>query len=239
MQRYSELDILRTAAITGMVLFHVAYDLAVPYGWHIDVFGGAWHVLQVCTASLFLLLVGTSFAVSAAHAKDAKSLWKKQLRRFLIIGACALAVTIATFAIDEYRFVRFGILHLIALSSLLLVITRPLKEWSIAFGVAMVIAAQWIAPVARSNTILLAAGWHTPTYETFDYFPLMPWFGIVLIGYGMGYAIYVRNAARRTRGNIRPLPVVEWMSRHSLAIYLVHQPIAIALLWMLLGRPDF
>ncbi len=221
-----------------MIAYHIAYDLGVLYGWNITVFEGGWLLLARATASLFLLLTGASFAISTSRTPKGH-LPFKQMRRFCIIGGGALAVSLATYIIDPYLFVRFGILHLIALSSLALLIFRPMKEWTIPLGIAIICGAQWIQPVRESSWIKLIAGWHTPTFASMDYFPLFPWFGIILIGYGAGHFAYVRKTSWHADMRF-PMPsIIPWMSKHALFLYLAHQPVIIGLLWLLLGRPDF
>ena len=62
--RYRELDLLRTLAIVMMVIYHVAYDLQQFYGFRLGLFeSNVWYLLRQSTATLFLLLVGISFAI--------------------------------------------------------------------------------------------------------------------------------------------------------------------------------
>ena len=70
---------------------------------------------------------------------------------------------------------------------------------------------------------LLPFGIHSPGYASFDYFPLVPWLGIFLVGTALGKSVY---AARRSLLPWRlPSTFVNGAGRHSLIIYLVHQPV--------------
>lgn len=203
--RYIAIDLLRTAAILGMVLYHAAYDLETFRGWDLDVNAGGWKVFQVCVASLFLLLVGVSAVFSQAHP------WK----RFARIGGAALLVSAGTYLFDPNTFVYFGILHLIALSALLLPLLRPLREGTILIG--LVIVALGIAfPLAAP-------------FPALDYFPPFPWLGIPFVGFGIGQWYYVRHDRIP-----HPAPVwlqwLTWPGRHSLIVYLIHQPILLMIL---------
>ena len=93
--RYPELDILRTLAIIGMIVYHGAYDLASFYGYPFDMFHGAWFVLERIIAITFLLLVGISFAIS--YDRTPKELVRRKfLIRGLIVIACGYLISIAT-----------------------------------------------------------------------------------------------------------------------------------------------
>lgn len=226
-KRFPEIDLLRTLAILGMVVFHGAYDLAVFYDRDIAVRDGGWHLLQTATASLFLLLVGIGFAIGA----DKAGLWKRQRRRFMQIGAAALIISIATWIFDPHTYVRFGVLHLIAVASLLLPFFQPLREGSIAAGLVLLLLPTHTTGAWQPLAMIL--GFPPPGFATVDYFPLLPWFGVILIGYGLGHFLYVRPTKWRPALFDRIPSAATWPGRHSLMIYLVHQPIILSLLYIL------
>lgn len=225
-QRYIELDLLRTAAIAGMIIYHLAFDLSQFYNWDIDVFSGGWKIFQVTVASLFLLLVGITSSFSNRHI----------LKRFLRIGAAALLVTIATYIIDPNTYVRFGVLHLIAVSAVCIPLLACLRAWLIIPGIALLIVGPAVSSLSINSPLLLPLGITYAGFSTVDYFPLIPWFGVVLIGYGIG-PFSVRWM--RLRENSSQLSVLAAPGKHSLMLYLIHQPIIIGILWILLGKPEF
>jgi uncharacterized membrane protein len=77
----------------------------------------------------------------------------------------------------------------------------------------------------------LPFGIHSPFYSSFDYFPLFPWFGIFLAGASLGKSVYAskRSLIRRRL----PVTFVNFAGRHSLLIYIVHQPVILAALYLL------
>lgn len=231
MKRYPELDVLRGFAILLMVVYHAAYDLAAYKHFPIAVFDGPWRWFAHVTAGLFLLLVGVSFAVSASRKHDWKDLWKAQWKRFWNIGVAALLVSAATYLADPQSYVRFGILHLIALSALLLPFFRPLKEGSILIGLLCCMIPTTSTALIQPLSMIL--GYPPPGFVTVDYFPLSPWFGIILIGYGLGHFLYVRSNAWRPAFFDRIPGMLTEPGKHSLAIYLLHQPIILGMLWLL------
>ncbi len=214
-----------------MVAYHTAYDLQHFYSWDIDVFSGGWKMLQLTVASLFLLLVGASSSISHRHP----------LKRFIKIGAAALFVSIATYIIDPETYVRFGILHLIAVSAVILPPLRRLNAWLIVPGIALILPRDLIASIDIDSSFLIPFGIRLDGFTTVDYFPIVPWFGVILMGCGIGHLLFTRYANRKIfrleAGKLRSLEALSWPGRHSLLLYLIHQPIIIGLLWLIFGTP--
>jgi uncharacterized membrane protein len=242
--RLWEIDFLRTFAIVLMVVYHVGYDidlLAPQVG--LDPFAGGWKVLQITCASTFLAVVGISFWVTDERARArglaGLALWRAHARRGLEILAAALLVTVATLvALGSEDVVRFGILHLIATCVLIfLPLTVRLGEWNLLLGAAVVAAG--LALNERDSTIapLLVIGFD-PGDAGVDWYPLLPWLGPVLIGAGLGAALYPGGERgpllRGLAGAPHGFATVGWPGRHSLPIYLVHQPVLIVLTGMAL-----
>src|SRR3989338_5310320 len=126
-QRHLEIDLLRTIAILGMIAHHLCFDLYQFYDSGVHPWQGMWYVVARSTSSLFLLLVGVSFAISSARGGNT---WSKALKRTAKILACALMINAITYMLDPEQFIRFGILHCIGVSALLLPLLRPLRLWT-------------------------------------------------------------------------------------------------------------
>lgn len=240
--RYPEIDLLRASAIIGMIIYHAAYDLAVFYGWNIDVFSGEWLIFQRTIASVFLLLVGISFAISYDRTPKEMIARKFLQRGFLVIG-CGMLVSIATYIIDPMTFVRFGILHLIGVSILLLPLFARLKWLNAAIGLLFMIVGYSLTNNTVDTFLFIPFGWLPPSFSSVDYFPLLPWFGIVLLGHTIGHYCYTQNNEwrfpfQKLEARSQQLGALTFISKNSLAIYLLHQPLIIALLWLFLGPPN-
>lgn len=222
MKRYPELDLLRTLAILGMILYHTLFDLFAFYGFDIDVLHGGWRLFARCTAILFLLLVGISFTISW----DRSPLYKKQLMRAAKILACALLITVVTFIAVKEQYVRFGILHLIGTSALLLPFFAPLRIWNLLIGFIILFLGTFVPP---------------PSFATIDYFHPVPWLGVILVGMGVGYWLYVPHVRLGNFSMLGDARVARLYGpgRHSLLMYMIHQPIIIGILWIIFGRPSF
>lgn len=210
------LDILRSSAILGMVLYHTAYDLQEYYGWPFDVMHGNWKLFQIAVASLFLAVSG----VSAGFWTRTDAFGKGWRRGWFILSA-AMLVSLVTAIADERTWVSFGILHLLALAAFILPFVRRLHPAAIALLGAACIA---LAPFDLM-----------PRVVSVDYVPPIPWLGPVLLGFAVGIPL-----SNRTPKPMRPSRVFDllaWPGKRSLAIYLLHQPAILAALaaWAILA----
>jgi len=72
---------------------------------------------------------------------------------------------------------------------------------------------------------------------TIDYFPLLPWLGVCLLGIALGDIMYKDNKRRFPLPDLskyRPSKLFSWLGQHSLAIYLLHQPVIAGVLFLFL-----
>jgi len=235
-ERYDEIDLLRTLAVLGMIVYHFVYDLWSFTETAIDPFSGAWLVLARATAILFLLLVGMSFAISWDRAKarglHGWALYKKYLKRGIGVLLCGLLISVATYLMDAETYVRFGILQLIGTSILLLPLLTRFREWNAAIGAAIIVVGMFLGQ--PGHWLLLPFNFFPADFRSVDYFPLLPWFGVVLLGYAAGHALYVRGLLT---GHLS-LPA--WLTlpgRFALWIYLLHQPILLGILTLAVRKP--
>ena len=232
-RRRLEIDLLRTLAIACMVLYHLVYDLGVLYGWEIDPFTGGWRLLARATAGLFLAVSGASVALaSARHERDIP--WGRRVRRSAQIGAAAMLVTAVTYVALDDLYVRFGILHLVAVSGLLLPFFLRFGRWNVLFGALWIAAGSLVSDLRAPTSLLLPLGVRPPGFATVDYFPLLPWFGVVLLGAGVAAIVYAPGrAVPSPRGRL--WQALSLPGRHPLAVYLLHQPVLLAVLYTLYG----
>jgi uncharacterized membrane protein len=232
--RIAALDLARAAALGAMALFHFVFDL--------ELFGlvapgttmqPGWRWLAFLTAGSFLFLAGTSLWL--AHGAGVR--WKGFWRRFAMITGAALVITAGTAIAMPDVFIFFGILHAIAASSLLgLVVLRLPALVLIILGIAV------LALPHLTRFPLLDAPWfwwsglQAVGIRSLDYVPLFPWFAPFL--FGLATAKLMARAglwARLARWQApRALAPLDWAGRHSLTLYLAHQPVLIALIWIAL-----
>ncbi len=157
-------------------------------------------------------------------------MYAKYFRRAMLILSCAMLVTLATNLFDPTTYVRFGILHLIAISTLLLPFFVLLQEWNLLIGAVVIAIGLAIKGSVLPTSLLIPFGIMPPNFDTIDYFPLLPWFGVILIGVAAGYFLYVRWQTPSVPH--AESPRWKWLTfpgRHALIIYMVHQPILLGI----------
>jgi len=237
--RFREIDATRGIAILMMVLFHTVFDLNFFMILPVNVSTGFWRWFAMATASLFLLVVGISLVVSRARSAANLSgfaLTKKFLFRGAGIFALGLLVTLATWLYLHEGFILFGILHLIGVSVILSVLFFRFGKYNILLGM-LFIAGGFFIGTLQGPVWLLPLGIYPSSFTSVDYTPLIPWFGAVLVGMGVGEFLYSGGIRKFTVPHlpdriVRPL---SFLGRYSLVIYLVHQPIIILLLAAVTG----
>ncbi|HPY72241.1 MAG TPA: heparan-alpha-glucosaminide N-acetyltransferase [Methanothrix sp.] len=227
--RYWEIDLLRGIAVLMMIGFHALYDLAFFSGPAIvDVRSGAMPTIAEATASIFLLLVGLSLTISSARAGFLG--WDRLLFRGIGIFSWGMAVTLSTFLVLEEGFVVFGILHLIGISVILSLPILHRPRAALLLGAAVIPAGLILRGQAIATLWLLPLGLVPVGFYSVDYFPLLPWFGVVLVGIFLGSLLYPGGERRLPLPEISPTSparLICLLGRNSLPIYLLHQPVLI------------
>lgn len=238
-ERFWEIDLLRGVAILMMVFYHVLYDLDRFGGWGIEVHTGFWRYFAFATASLFLLLVGLSLTLSyarAVHSNPERYLFPKYFYRGARIFSWGLVITVVTWVLVRDGFVRWGILHLIGLSIILAFPLLKLRYGNLVLGSLLLLLGMCITNLRVGSPWLLWLGLVPAHFTSVDYFPVLPWFGVVLIGIFLGnslYPGYQRNFKLQDRSHRTPVRMLGSLGRHSLLIYLVHQPVLITALFLI------
>ena len=237
--RFWEIDAARGIAIFMMIVFHTVFDISFFQIAHVNVSTGFWRWFAMATASLFLLLVGTSLVVS--HARSAVdlsgfALIKKFLYRGAGILSLGLLVTLVTWLYLREGFIIFGILHLIGVSVMLALFFFRFGKYNLLLGLLCIAAGFFIGSV-HGPVWLLPLGIVPASFISVDYTPLIPWFGMVLVGMGVGEFLYSGGVRRFGMPHLPELPahLLAFPGRHSVVIYLVHQPVIILLLATVTG----
>ena len=229
-RRYYALDVLRGLSILLMVCYHWGYDL-VLYDLLPD-----WVLYNPLLDGLQLFFASVFVAISGASSTFSRNNWRRGLKILL----CALAVTAATYWFDPGSTVRFGILHFLGAAALLYQLLRPLLERfppNPLVCLALFFAARFATKPHYNVPGLWWLGFRQPGFSSGDYFPLLPWFFMYLLGGWLGKYL----AQGRAPGWLERLrcPWLEKIGRHTLLIYLLHQPLCMGLtlaLVRLLGR---
>jgi uncharacterized membrane protein len=223
--RLIPLDAARTLALVAMVIFHFTFDLAL-FG-HIPgetMFQPFWYYFARMIAGSFLFLAGVSLWL--AHGQGIR--WTAFWKRFVKVAGAALLVTVMSIWFVPGGTILFGILHAIAAMSLLGLLFLRLP-WALTLAVAAgVFAAAWGPRSPAFNPLWLVwTGLAETRPNMGDYVPLIPWAAPALAGIAVAKAFRVEDWPRTDPS--RMLDLLTFPGRHSLVIYLIHQPILIGL----------
>lgn len=235
--RFWEIDFLRGLAVSMMVLFHVIFDLDY-FGIHsFNLDTGFWFYFSRLTASVFILLVGISLVLSYFKANKRgtdRVFMLKVISRGLKIFFLGLTITLITYLFIGNGFIVFGVLHFIGISIILSYLFLRFYVLNLILGLVIVSIGLTIQERAFDFPWLFWSGLSFNRFYTLDFFPLFPWFGVVLIGIFIGTYFY-NGYERRFRvpelSGLLPIKSFEILGKNSLLIYLVHQPIILVIIY--------
>lgn len=239
-EREHLVDALRGAAVLSMVAFHFCYDLFIVLGRDPD-----WYerrpvfLWQQSICWCFILVSGYVWRWGRRGA------WK----RGLLLNLCGVLVTAVTRLAVPEETVWFGVLSFLGCAVLLLIpLEKPLEKLPPALGFALSallfallrpLAAGRIGlgplslavPPALYTPLLTPLGLPYPGFRSGDYFPLLPWLFLYLAGFYLAPLLHRSSIWRElAQKKLEPLG---WIGRKSLWIYLLHQPLCMALAWVL------
>ncbi len=230
MNRFWELDALRGLAIVLMVFFHFLWDLNFfgftsfeLYSWPIVFF-------QITSAGIFLILVGVSLTISYNRSKN--NYLQRFVKRAMLIFGAGLLITAFTTIFFPNAIIFFGILHLIGTSILLSVFFVNKKKLSFVAGI-FIIALDLVFKVSAMNiNELFWVGFGTPI-SALDFYPLIPWFGVILIGIFLGNTFYPKGKAifEIKKPEIKGINFIQLLGKKSFIIYFLHQPLLFGVLY--------
>ncbi len=218
MKRIEVLDVWRSLCVAVMVVYHGIYDMTV-FGMadRSVLASAAAHVTEYAAAASFILISG----MVSGYSRDL-------LKRGFTVFCIGLAVIAAMNAVGEPA--SFGILQFLGISMMLLSRCRDkLKKYIGCPAFPLCCAVLFAVFAALTEAVRVKAKWLYPlgfTYEGFysaDYFPLLPWIFVYLLGAWGGALI---EKYRYLPAFNRHYPaMLTFPGRHSLAIYVLHQPI--------------
>lgn len=238
--RLWEIDALRGMAVVLMIFFHGVWDLVYFRLTSVDVASLPWQVFARSIGATFLLLLGLSLALQAER-RLAPLPFLPTLRRGLVIFSLGMAITLATYVALGQGFVLFGILHVLGLSLILAYSFVRLPVWvSLTAAVLVIGAGVVLSGIVVVHPWLIWLGVSQQGRAMVDYYPLLPWSGFALLGVAVGRTLYPHGCRRIELPDfslVPPVRVLRFLGRHSLLIYLLHQPILLSILLALGARP--
>lgn len=220
--RNSTVDLMRGIAILMMVAFHFCYDLKFfgYVSWDVPD-GNAWRPIRYIILFLFLTCVG----YGGVQQHRPRIRWSAFNRRLLRIALGAGAVTLVSVIIFPEQWIYFGILHFIVIGTLIALLLRHHPTSALIMAVVIFVLGFYHLP-SRTWPFTVWSG-YLPGYSV-DYVPLLPWLGPVLLGVWLAHNRWF-TTGRHAHLNLSRF--WHWLSRHSLKIYLLHQPALFALFY--------
>ena len=233
-QRLHLLDALRGFTLLNMIAFHGLWNLVYLFGirlsWYTGTPGYLW---QQWICWTFITLSGFCWSFSRNHLK----------RGALVFGGGLLVTAVTCIAMPESRII-FGVLTCIGSCMLLMIPVEKLAKklpaaigLAVSFGLFVLLRnvsdgslgfEGWvICPLPASlyrNLLTAYLGFPPRSFFSTDYFPLLPWFFLFVTGYFLFRLLSEQKLNEKlfAKGNV---PLLNWLGRHSLIVYLLHQPV--------------
>ena len=213
-------DLMRSLAIFLMMIFHFIYDLKYFdwVTWNISDANG-WNYFRNVILTLFFLCIGISLTYKHAKTFDKKSFFYRLLK----VSSAALLVTIMSLFMFPRHWIFFGVLHFIVVACLFAAPFIKLPKTSALVGFFILLLGIFGDIPKRWPFYYISDS--LPLYGK-DFVSLFPWLGVILLGITLGHSDFFN------RNSIKASPLINRLTipgKHSLAIYLLHQPLFFAI----------
>ncbi len=224
--RLQKLDALRGIVLIGMIFYHMNYLMVEVF--HRDILHLSeifWYLLGRGVGIGFIFLAGISFFL-ATEKKWWREILKKSIKRFLILSVVAGGISWVSYMFFYEQRISWGIIHFFALASLCGICFLRWKSWNILVGILILAIGFSLSSLRVNSLLLIPIGLYPESYFSADYYPLFPWFGYYLIGYGFASFLGLKERlASLLSGTIIGGKWLAFVGRHSLFIYVIHVPI--------------
>jgi uncharacterized membrane protein len=228
--RFWEIDILRTNAVFVMIAFHILY-LRNYFGIQYADMNHLYWLWFAGGGGTFMFLAGLSLTITYSRGKSMSGF---MLRGAKIFG-WGVGITLLTLLIAPGEYVRFGILQFFGIAFIFAPFFVRFRYVNLAAGAAVMAVGfyVWNHRIIFGFPWLL---WLIPyNFSTIDYWPLLPWFGLFLLGMFFGKILYPQGKRRLHIPDFNN-PVASALTlpgRHALVIYLAQWPAVIGILLLL------
>lgn len=246
-ERYWEVDAIRGLALFGMIIYHwfasmVMFHMIVED----DTFFRYYNTIHIAT-SVFILVAGIALILRhervMSKGKTTKDYYLSIVRRAMQLFIIAMVITVSSFIgarlfMGSEAFIKFGFLHMLSISMLLAIPFLRFGRWNFIPGFLIVALGVFVIPKITAPEWLFPLGIHGADFMelTQDYFPLLPWFGVLLIGIALGTILYPEGKRRFKIPDAGPVGKFFAKIGHgnvTLIVYLVHIPIIFIILWVI------
>jgi uncharacterized membrane protein len=217
-ERIWEIDFLRGMLILLMIFMHLMYDLESYYGINVNYDGGILNIVRIIFAPFFIIVSGISTSFS-----------RSSFKRGLIVFAIAMGLTVVTYIIDHEMFIVFGILHFMGVWMMISPLLKKLSTlWLLVLSAIFALISVIIPNIKVTHNYLSILGFHNSVFASLDYYPLLGYAWAFLLGMALSRILY------KEKKSIFPFTIksrfVNFVGRNSLYVYVIHQPIMLAVL---------
>lgn len=221
-----------------MVVFHVIFFLDFFSIVHFSYGQDGWFILARFVQLSFLLLVGIGIQLSYQKTVADRGLkidfLKKNIYRGFIVFCAGLLVTLGSWLFLAEGYIRFGVLHLIGVSIIVLGFIVNYPRFALFLSLLIYLASFPISTIVIPESYWLVIGFHVQNFYTLDYFPIFPWMAVPALGIWFGHILlknYRRNyPAPSFLESSRFAHLLAVLGQHSLLIYLIHLPIILVII---------
>ena len=237
-QRYHSLDSVRGLLLVLMIIYHTMYDISIFSRGEFSVLNTGGYIFQQFIGWGFIFLSGMC-----------RTIGKRHLRRGLIILTGAAPVSLVSYIVMPDMPINFGILVFMGSATLIMIpLEKCIKESHATVGMLISMAIfilcknvpygnlgfeglelMELPDFLYRNTATAYLGFPPVGFVSGDYYPLIPWFFLYLSGYFFWKRLGKEPLIQK--GLFVKVPVLAFMGRHSLLIYLIHQPVCFALVY--------
>ncbi len=242
-ERVSLLDFLRGTAMIYVMFYHLAYDLVYYAEISVPFWRSAW--FEALHTVILALLFSVS-GICTAFSRD-------PVKRGAVIFFMGTLLTFFTELFMPYSVIVFGVLSFFGVMMMLTGIIRPLTDKANPWVSAAVLLALYVMffdfaseggtvhlifadvkiPLPDDRVYLYPLGITHSGFFSADYFPLIPNGFIYLAGAAVSRAVKEHRLPAAFYAEIKA-PVINFLGKHSLAFYIIHQPVFLGLTFLLM-----
>ena len=239
--RYDTIDFLKGIAIILMIIFHIFYFPNVygftEFKWNTPLLKIIAKIAQV----IFITTAGINLYLAYHHKLEKDKMenivenkieyFIKHLSRTSKLIVIAILISISSYYVFGNMFVKFGILHFMAASSLILLPFIDNQEM-LVFIIFIVLVLKYLVNNHQSifysvpPKIAFISGFYN-AYGSIDHFPLVPWLAVMCVGLLAGKVIVNSDSKNllldddKDKKNIVN-NALKWTGKNSLEIYVAH-----------------
>lgn len=224
--RIQAIDFVRGIDIIFMVLFN--YSITLDYFNLIRIPSSSLYryILPVSIASIFIFISGVTSYIS--YQKQKEKVTRKYLIRGIKLLFYAILITLFTYVFVPRNAIFFGILHFFAVTSFLIPVFIKYNKLNLIAGLLFILSGVYLQQQTFGFSYFFWLGFIPENFSTFDYFPMIPWMGVILLG--IYYGKYIAEKTQKIKFNSNFSNIFKFLGKHSLTVYLIHQPLLILFL---------